>query len=61
MMHRPDITEIYVICRVGSLEMPALNGEFILDVICRVGSLEIVDKTNRYGYYVICRVGSLET
>ena len=47
-------------CRIGSLEMEAIDGHASGAVDCRIGSLEnAVSPSSRY-WSVDCRIGSLE-
>ena len=51
---------IKVICRIGSLEICAVDLDCDTVVICRIGSLEKIKKQFDPKEAVICRIGSLE-
>ena len=60
-MNQAYLVTLYVICRIGSLEINLSDCWRLIAVICRIGSLEIEILEIALLPAVICRIGSLES
>ncbi len=52
--------EVFVNCRIGSLENIKITLTTDLHVNCRIGSLERISPADAVTHCVNCRIGSLE-